>query len=235
MAVRYLRLLIMACGVMLVSYSLATESALSNEMWDEPSHQLVLHENNARVLDIRIVPGVVSEYHRHRFATIYVVIQDAKLWNQLVDGDWAEMGAGRPYRDAGSVIDRSSYVGEPQTHRVKNIDERTFHLVAIVNESSGTVSADRIDDLDASKNSDSRWFKRHHIRLPNNTQSDILTFSNNTVLVQPGHGASHVVEDGIYHSFKSAPGAFSWHPAGASIRVTNTSDKQLEIVAIELK
>ena len=49
------------------------------EMWEEPSHQLVFNRDGTRVLDIRIVPGVLSEFHSHRYATAYVVVQDAKV------------------------------------------------------------------------------------------------------------------------------------------------------------
>jgi hypothetical protein len=42
------------------------------EMWEEPSHQQVFVDGPARILDIRIVPGLMSEFHKHRFATAYV-------------------------------------------------------------------------------------------------------------------------------------------------------------------
>ncbi len=107
------------------------------EMWEEPSHQLVFVDGPARILDVRIVPGVTSEFHKHRFATTYVVIQDALVANQFWEDEWSASGP-RDYREPGVTVDNSGYVDKPYYHRVRNEDKRTFHVVAVINERSAT-------------------------------------------------------------------------------------------------
>ena len=72
--------ILLAASLSSASMACADEAARF-EMWEEPSHQLVFVEGPARILDVRIVPGVTSEFHKHRFATTYVVIQDALVAN----------------------------------------------------------------------------------------------------------------------------------------------------------
>jgi hypothetical protein len=55
------------------------------------------------------------------------------------------------------------------------------------------------------------------------------------VLVQPVGGSSHVIENGIAHSFKGSPAAFSWHPAGSEFRIANRSEDDMEVVLLEVK
>ena len=60
------------------------------EMWEEPGHQLVFEHGDVRILDIRMVPGVTSEFHSHHFATVYIRIQDALMQNQNYAEAWGD-------------------------------------------------------------------------------------------------------------------------------------------------
>lgn len=202
------------------------------EMWEEPSHQLVFVNGPARVLDVRIVPGVTSDYHKHRFATLYVIIQDALVANQFWDKEWSAFGP-REYRDPGATVDNAGYVENPYYHRVRNEDEHTFHVLAVINErpASELPAAVNKDDTVI----DNRWFREHRVRVAAGEQSDILKFSNDLVVVQFAAGSSHIVESGVVHGFKGAPAAFSWHSAGSEFRIANPSDDKMEFVLVEVK
>ncbi len=207
------------------------EEAARFEMWEEPSHQLVFVDGPARVLDVRIVHGVTSDFHKHRFATIYVIIQDALVANQFWEDEWSASGP-RDLRDPGVTVDNANYVESPYYHRVRNEDRRTFHVVAVINERSTTGS-----DTSATAEGaiDNRWFREHRVRVAPDATSDSQTFSNDVVLVQYAAGSSHIVENGIAHGFKRAPAAFSWHPAGSEFRIANTGREEMEFVLIEVK
>ncbi len=210
----------------------AADEAARFEMWEEPSHQLVFVDGPARVLDVRIAPGVTSDFHKHRFATIYVVIQDALVANQFWEDEWSASGP-RDFRDSGVTVDNASYVESPYYHRVRNEDEKTFHVVAVINERSlgAAAPADNADD----KAIDNQWFREHRVRVAPDATSESQTFSNDVVVVQYGAGSSHIVENGIAHGFKGAPAAFSWHPAGSEFRIANRSGEEMELVLIEVK
>jgi hypothetical protein len=210
----------------------AAEEATRFEMWEEPSHQLVFVEGLARILDVRIVPGATSDFHKHRFATLYVIIQDALVANQYWEDEWSA-SAPREYRDPGVTVDNAGYVEKPYYHRVRNEDQRAFHVVAIINERSAT-------DLAAAANDDStiidnRWFGEHRVRVAAGADSDVLEFPNDLVLVQYAAGSSHILENGVAHGYKGAPAAFSWHPAESEFRIANRSNTVMEFVLIEVK
>jgi hypothetical protein len=82
---------------------------------------------------------------------------------------------------------------------------------------------------------DNGWFREHRVELASGEDGDTLKFANDVVLIQPVAGSTHVIENGIAHSFKGAPGAFSWHPAGSEFRIANRSGQRLELVLIEVK
>jgi hypothetical protein len=203
-------------------------------MWEEPSHQLVFVDGPVRVLDVRIVPGVTSEFHKHRFATTYVIIQDALVAQQYWDGEWSASGP-RDYRDPGATMDRSNYVEDPSYHRVRNEDQRAFHVVAVINERSVDQAAATSNRVANDKAIDNGWFREHRVELAPGSNSDTLKFANDVVLVQPMAGSSHVIENGVAHSFKGSPAAFSWHPAESEFRIANRSDTEMEFVLIEIK
>ena len=207
------------------------EEAKRFEMWEEPSHQLVFVDGPARVLDVRIAPGVTSDFHKHRFATIYVVIQDALVANQFWEDEWSASGP-RDFRDSGVTVDNANYVENPYYHRVRNEDQKTFHVLAVINERSATGST-TITTADAAI--DNRWFREHRTRVASNDVSESLKFSNDAVVVQYAAGSSHILESGIAHSFKGAPAAFSWHPSGAEFSIANSSETEMEFVVVEVK
>ena len=210
----------------------ASDEAARFEMWEEPSHQLVFVDGPARVLDVRIAPGVTSDFHKHRFATIYVVIQDALVANQFWEDEWSASGP-RDFRDSGVTVDNANYVESPYYHRVRNEDEKTFHVVAVINERAlgAAPPADSADD----KAIDNQWFREHRLWVAPDATSESQTFSNDVVVVQYGAGSSHILENGISHGFKGAPAAFSWHPVGSEFRIANRSGQEMEFVLIEVK
>lgn len=202
------------------------------EMWEEPSHQLVFVEGPARVLDVRIVPGVTSDYHKHRFATLYVIIQDALVANQNWEKAWEPSGP-RDFRAPGATADMVGYVDSPSYHRVRNEDEHTFHVIGIINERPASILPSPGDSGGVTV--DNRWFREHRVKLAAGNQSKALSYRNDVVVVQYAAGSSHVVENGVAHGFKGAPGAFSWHPAGTQFRIANDGDMEMEFVVVEVK
>jgi hypothetical protein len=201
------------------------------EMWEEPSHQLVFVDGPARVLDVRIVHGVTSDFHKHRFATAYVIIQDALVANQFWEDEWSASGP-REMRAPGATVDNANYVDDPYYHRVRNEDDKTFHVVAVINERP---LADKSDPAEPGQPIDNVWFKEHRIRVAAGQNSESLRFDNAAVVVQFTAGSSHIIENGIAHGFKGAPAAFSWHPAGSEFRIANRDSRSLEFVVLEVR
>jgi hypothetical protein len=226
------QLLVFAAVIWLASAESAEQDD-RYEMWEEPSHQLVFVDGPARVLDVRIVPGVTSDFHKHRFATTYVVIQDALVANQYWEAEWSASGP-RDYRGPGVTVDNANYVEKPYYHRVRNEDQRTFHVVAVINEHPAS-NLPAPDDAVNKGEIDNAWFREHRIPVASGSNSGTLKFDNDVALFQSVAGSSHILENGIAHSFKGAPGAFSWHRAGSGFRIANRSEEEMEFILIEVK
>lgn len=203
-------------------------------MWEEPSHQLVFVDGPVRVLDVRIAPGVTSDFHKHRFATAYVIIQDALVANQYWEDAWSASGP-RTLRSPGVTIDNANYVERPYYHRVRNEDQRTFHVLAVINERSLTGEPGAQDDSESNAAIENAWFREHRVRVGPDTSSEKLQFDNDTLVIQFDAGPSYILENGTSHSFKSAAAAFSWHPGGSEFRIANSSRQTLEFVLVEVK
>ena len=222
--------LIFVLGSLLFTQGIAADESWL-EMWEEPSHQLVFEKGNTRILDIRIVPGVTSQYHLHRFATIYIVIQDALLQGQEY-GEEMSTRVARPYRSPGALMDRADYVTKNSYHRVLNNDDKTFHLVSIVN---SAMPAGEVEAGSSANYLNNKWFAELRINLAAGATSDELVFTNDAALVQARKGLAHVLENGVSHSFRSEPGAWSLHAAHSSFQVVNDSDEAQEFILIEVK
>ncbi len=224
-------LVLLAAGLTSAAIAAADE-AERFEMWEEPSHQLVFVDGPARILDVRIVSGVTSDFHKHRFATLYVIIQDALVANQFWEDEWSASGP-RDLRDAGVAVDNANYVEKPYYHRVRNEDQRVFHVMAVINERPASELSEVANE--DGPVIDNRWFHEHRVRVAAGGRSDTLKYLNDVVVVQYAAGSSHILEKGISHSYKGAPAAFSWHPTGAEFSIANSSETEMEFVVVEVK
>ena len=228
-----MKLLLMIIASVLMSIPVFADDIDQREMWEEPSHQLVFEQNNIRILDVRIVPDVTSEFHSHHFATVYFIVQDALMQNQDYGDEWGTP-VDRQLRSPGSLMDRADYVDINTYHRVKNYDDHTFHLLSVVNsakpDSTGPDEAASDGDL-----LNNPWFAEHRISLAPGATSEMLSFGNEVVLTQSREGLAHVVEEGVVHSARSMPGSWSVHGAGSQFQIVNASVEAQEFTLIEVR
>jgi len=224
-----------------VGFAAATNDGKSSEtavdMWQEPRHQLVFQTENVRLAAVNIPPGDTSLWHKHEYATAYIVIQDAELGNR-VDSTPVVKPSPRTMRKPGTVSDRADYVNKPFAHLVKNYDDRAFKLLGVVNMNSG--HSDLVSPGKGEAPLDNDWFREHHLLLPAGETSKKLNYQNDAVVVQADHGKSNLLlavdtNENIPSGHKSQPGAWSWHLAGQDFKLKNKSQGQLHFVIIELK
>ena len=199
------------------------------DMWEEPRHQLVFSKDQLKIMEVRVPPGDTSQFHQHRFATIYIVINDALMSGQAYGKDWKSSRTTR--RDKYTISDRSMAYFENHTyHRVCNPDMTTMHLIALLSTKEPT---DEVYGEGEGVNN--RWFRENRLKLDADEKSKVLKFPYPTVLVQGGAGESAVLQGEVLHSFKTEGGAFSWHEAEIPFAVVNKSGGPQEFVVIEIK
>lgn len=200
------------------------------EMWEEPRHQLVFDKDQLKVMEVRIPPGDSAFYHVHQYPTIYVVINDAKMWSQVWGADWNRIP--RPkYRARGSISDLSyGYYNRDLYHRVSNHDTTTLHLIAVLSTKEAPMG-DKVD----SDVVDNHWFREHRFILDAEGQTETLQYSNPALVIQCTEGESIIDESGIRHSTKTKAGAFSWHESESSFKISNVSRHDQLFVVVEVK
>lgn len=120
---------VISLGAVVVAWSAPIASASKSApvpVYREPNHHLVFQNGLVRVLDIRVPPHHVSNYHVHASPLVSVTVQDARSWSQ-------QLGEGRgpetPRGDVPAVSDNWDQQ-LPYTHRVGNVDEVGYHRIA---------------------------------------------------------------------------------------------------------
>jgi len=196
--------------------------SVKKEMWEEPRHQLVLSKNGIKVTDIRIPPKDTTEYHSHKFATLYNIIGDAQTATQIYGEKWTFIPK-KQYRKSGTFSNRSKeYIQNNIYHRATNIDSSVFHSIGIVNT--------KIDS-----NNFNDWFIKHQLQVDTFKRSELMEFSNPILIVQTSNGESSIIQENIIHSFKSEAGAVTWISTKSPFQLINNSHSTINYNIIELK
>ena len=205
------------------------------EMWEEPRHQLVFSKDDIKVMDIRVPPGDTTEFHLHRYPTIYVVINRVIMSQQDFGEEWTPPSTvaspGIDVSSPGQIIDLSQqYITQNTYHRVANLDSSTFHFIGIL---STRDSKEITDDPDMVL--ENEWFAAYRLELNAHSSSQQFTFDSPTLLIQYTKGESHILEHKIRHSHKTEAGSFSWHESNTPFVVENSDNKSIGFVVVAAK
>ena len=93
---------------------------------EEPLHHKVFENSYVRVLDVHLVPGDTSLFHKHETPSVFIVLSNAKTGSELIS-DGSIAGAPVTY---GNIWFDGFYT-KPRIHRVWNNDTIEFHVMDI--------------------------------------------------------------------------------------------------------
>jgi quercetin dioxygenase-like cupin family protein len=135
----------------------------------EPRHRIVYDSPGARVLDVQIPPGDTTLFHTHSDPILYVNISGSTMRSQTLGSEWngtpaAGPAAAAPFKVApstppGRMMSTTSYAERPVTHRVSNVGESLYRLIATINASAGDESAGPSPGFDSAPEITNRWFR----------------------------------------------------------------------------
>ena len=191
---------------------------------EEPRHQLVLDDEVAFILDVQIPPGDTTLYHTHADPIFYVSIGTSRTRSQVMGRDWVGPGEGL-VSSPGRVFSNIRYADRPVTHRVNNVGDGLFRLIAVINRSHGPSadSAVRSPRPIAMLPSgfeveiDNHWFRSFRGTLEPSASSPLHRHALPVVTVQVADGSWVFQKAGTEHSLK------------------NPGDVPLELVEIEIR
>ncbi len=197
-------------------------------------HHLVHDEGDLRVLDVQIQPGETTLYHTHDAAIAYVPIDTSPSDNQPVGGQWeGTRGTDPPRFSVGTVTWNLRYASAPHTHRVRNVGERLFRLIAVVNYGTGTAGVDASPILGERPDAECRWFRWRQVVLEPGKQLEGTNGTNKVVVVQTTGGC--VRATGGTSATLARPGDFIVLDPKALFRLEVASAESVGLCAVEVR
>jgi len=199
---------------------------------DEPRHHQVFHQGAVRILDVQITPGDVTLYHTHDTAILYVPISVSPTDTQILGQEWLGVKPTDRSRFEGQVVAPDpSYAPRALTHRVKNVGDRLFRLIAITNGSAGTSRTSGGPPGTAVLSS--HWYAAANLEVGAGAASEWHTASMPTVIVAPTGGQVSVEDAKAARTLIEKPGSWSYVSRGDRYRVVNEGQVPVAVVIVE--
>lgn len=214
-------------------------------MSKEPRHVVVFEAGTVRVQDIQIPPGDTTLYHTHDHAVLYVPISSSRTRSQLMGQEWSGGGgdnaSGGPGARAsappqvqlpGRVSSPASYVEKPMTHRVNNVGDNLFRLIAIGNLSGGTNSnVDDVAGFTLTPELLNRYYRAYRLSLVPGQATAPHSHAWPVVVVQQTAGA---VGTDQTDKVTRLPGQYMVHESGPH-QVKNVGASNVDVIEIEVR
>lgn len=134
---------------------------------------MVFESPGVRILDVQIPPGDTTLFHTHSDPILYVTMSGSTTRNQVLGGEWnaapaAGPAAAAPFRLApssppGRMMSVTTYTERSLTHRVSNVGETLFRLIATLNSSPGDDSTGLSPGFAGTPEIANRWFRGYRV------------------------------------------------------------------------
>ena len=258
-AVEFAVFLGVVAGMSLTTYNAAAPGALTRQspqvvpVAEEPRHHLVFTNDAVRILDVQIESGDTTLFHTHAEPIFYVAISGSRVRSQVLDGDWSRAPA-RPTMPVGTVTSNVRYADRSLTHRVDNVGDGLFRLIAVVNRGSGERDGPAAGasaagtagaagaapqavpaGADGAAEVENRWFRGYRFTLEPRTTTGKHHHATPVVVVQVGEGSSEVNAPQSGFAEKSAPGVWSYHIAGEEHELRNVGESPVQLIEVEVR
>jgi quercetin dioxygenase-like cupin family protein len=134
---------------------------------------MVFESPGIRILDVQIPPGDTTLFHTHSDPILYVTMSTSTTRAQTLGGEWngaPALGppAASPFKlspssPPGRMTSVTTYADRPLTHRVSNVGETLFRLIATTNASPGDESTGPSPGFTGSPEITNRWFRGYRV------------------------------------------------------------------------
>lgn len=202
---------------------------------EEPRHRLIHESPEFRVLDVQIQPGDTTLFHTHDAPITYVTISTSSTDQMARGGSWlGTQPRNPPPGRIGSVRAVPSYAETPLTHRVTNVGQTLFRLIAVSTHGPGSDS-DASGSLPGTVIHESRWFRHASVPLGAGEASGTFTAIAPTVLILVEDGRVAIERmDGWLSSLEQA-GQSAVLEAGERYTLLNGMRHAAHLVMVEVR
>jgi quercetin dioxygenase-like cupin family protein len=212
-------------------------------MSKEPRHEVVFESGTTRVQDVQIPPGDTTLFHTHDHAVLYVPIGSSRTRSQVLGEAWSgggtAPGRGRDSSGAagatpGRLSSNPNYVEKPVTHRVNNIGDSLFRLIAVGNLSTGADgNTDDVSGLGAKPEVLNKYYRAYRVSLAAGQSTAAHRHAWPVVVVQ--QTAGQLTIEGSESATTTEPGKFAFHDGSSMHQVKNTGTSAVEMIEVELR
>lgn len=193
----------------------------------EPYHRNVFENEFVRVLDVHLMPGDTTQFHKHETPSVFIVINPARTGSEVI---MEETKATALASDA-SISFEGFYI-KPRIHRVWNKDTVEFHVMDVEVLTKGYGKADApVHDNTLKLLFDEKSARGYRLTL--NAGEQFQLKRNTPLLIVSLTDASGKVsiDDQVF----SKKGQFLFVPAGKNILISNSEQQTSSFVILELK
>lgn len=162
-----------ALGALIGTSTTAGQNEPVVPVHQEPRHRMVFEAPGVRVLDVQIPPGDTTLFHTHSDPILYVTMSSSTTRTQTLGGTWNGApapgpAASSPFKLApssppGRMMSTTTYAERPLTHRVSNVGETLFRLIATTNASPGDETTGPSTGFAGTPEITNRWFRGYRL------------------------------------------------------------------------
>ena len=162
-----------AVGVLMGIANAAAQKDSVVPVHQEPRHRMVFESHGVRILDVQIPPGDTTLFHTHSDPILYVTMSGATTRAQTLGGEWNGAPAPGPAASGpftlapssppGRMMSVTIYAERPLTHRVSNVGDTLFRLIATTNASPGDDSTGPSPGFTGTPEITNRWFRGYRV------------------------------------------------------------------------
>ena len=188
-------------------------------VYEEPRHRLVVDGGDYKVLDVQILPGDTTLWHRHDSPILYTFIN---LGSGSVDG-----------RTSANL----DYLENPYVHEVTNTGDELFRIIAM----ASYLPPQSDDDPPAPRGIDREpqllnpWFRSYRLNLEPGETTDVHQHENPAIIIQVTDGEAEVLRESGFGDELHAQGEFSFQSPEGTYRVHNAGDETVGVVISEVR
>jgi hypothetical protein len=206
---------------------MCTHIAAQTSVHDEPHHKTVLENQYVRLLDLNLLPGDTTLWHKHDAESVVIFLSNSILAIQNLHEEPLFGNI-----KAGDVVYRN-YGEKPVVHRVWAAGQNSFRcMVAEINNSAAPTDSCTNASLPGAK----LLWKQKRISAYHKDISKgetyTLTKSNCASLIFVYSGFLKIIHEGNTRFFSE--GSFVFIPPGASAEIDNTSQENASCVLLQI-
>ncbi|BFM15759.1 hypothetical protein R50073_19420 [Maricurvus nonylphenolicus] len=196
---------------------------------DEVRHRHKFENDFARVYDVLIPPGDMSDYHEHVEDTLYVCIAPVAMTDQV----WGEEDVNQFNVPAGISMCRPHRC-DPLIHRVGNIGSNDMHMVGVeVKASPPWVAAAPLQAKGHTELWDHTRMRAYRLSLESQESTGAFTYDFYGVTILLADTNYHYTDAVSSRSMALKAGDVIWHEGPLQQSITNLGESPLEAIVVE--